>query len=99
MNKFSEYTRVENGLPTQNMFCDVVAVRPDGIFREMKVFYRARPKKEYFVDTNGIRRKRVSGIGFVLSKLQSNLKIIAWKEHKELNEILNAIYGKPQEDK
>lgn len=50
MNKFDDYTRVEDGLPKEDMFCDIVGVRPDGIFKEMKVFYRAKVKKEYFTD-------------------------------------------------
>ena len=31
MNKFDDYTRVEDGLPKEDMFCDIVGVRPDGI--------------------------------------------------------------------
>ena len=94
MNKFDDYTRVEDGLPKENMFCDIVGVRPDGIFKEMKVFYRAKVKKEYFTDKNGIRRKRVSGVGFVIQKPHEGLKVIAWKEHKELSDLVKAIYGK-----
>lgn len=94
MSEFDGYTRVEDGLPGKNMFVDAVLVRPDGIFKQMKIFYRAKVKKEYFTDKNGIRRKRVSDVGFVIQKPHEGCKVIAWKEHKELSSILDAIYGK-----
>lgn len=94
MNKFDDYTRVEDGLPKENMFCDIVGVRPDGIFKEMKVFYRAKIKKEYYTDKNGNRKRKWCELGFILPKSSNGLKVIAWKEHKELSDLVKAIYGK-----
>ena len=94
MSTFEGYMQITEKLPDKDMFVDIVGVKPTGIYKQMKVFYRAKPKKEYFTDNKGKRRKRVSDVGFILQKPHKDLKIIAWKEHKELNDIVKAIYGK-----
>lgn len=88
------YTRIEEGVPMQDMFVDVIGTKADGSFKQMKVFYRAKPKKEYFVDNRGIRRTRTSSTGFILQKPHKDFTIIAWKEHRDLNDIVTELNRK-----
>lgn len=94
MSSFDGYTKVSDGLPQADMFVDAVGVRADGIYKQMKLFYRAKPKKEYYKDFKGKLNKRVSGTGFVIPKPHNGFKVIAWKPHVDANKILEALYGR-----